>query len=1525
MPHPRRALALLSCLGALSALSLGSFTPAARGYQVTSMQPGQPEPATPVDPVTLPVERAARKKLDAAHDYIQAGRWPDAVRLLQTVLDAKEDNFLERPDAKGQASARYVGAHAEAERLLAALPPAGLETYQVTFNPAARRLFDEAAKKGDLEGLYEVVRRYLYTGAGADALALVGTLELDRGRASSAAACFRRLLDLPGGDKQPPAVLFKAALAFHLAGGRDRADRAWERLAAKAAGGLRLGSRTVEVNQLRQEVARLPAGAVPGRDWPLFRGDAARAGIAAADLPLLEPRWSVPTTAEDVTREMLKSALAAHPLDPGAPPSPIAGAVPIAVGGTVVFRDFGGVRALDAETGRPLWRTPSPLSLDALLNDSNRRQQLLRWFGMYANVRSMVYENYTLGALSSDGSRVYAVEDLALAPHPQQMFEHVSEMRKHYFSTLKDALYHNTLRALDVRTGAVVWQAGGRDRAVPADLRDAYFLGPPLPLGGCLYALVEKAEDINLVCLGAEKGELLWSQTLATARDKILVDVNRRMQAAHLAYADGVLVCPTNTGAVLGFDPLSRRLLWAHTYRDKSLAPGEGQPYFAPEMFRAAWKACAPIVRDGKVVFTAPDADSVRCLDLRDGSLVWKAARTEDDLHVGAVVAGKVVVVGRTSCRAFRLATGEPLWRHATGEPSGLGEADGHVFYLPLKKGAILALNVDDPNASSRIDCRSGGAPGNLLFHQGFLWSQGVLTVAAYPQLAARLNEVEQRLRDEPGDADALRERGELRLYKGDLPGAVEDLLQARKALPKELREAKPDKLYEALTQLLQRDFGAGEKYLDDYRELCRVEVPAGAKPEKVKELEAEQRRRRGKYLALLAAGRERQGRLADALQAFRDVLDGARPGDLLAAPDDPAVQVRPDLWVQARVAALAARLRPEQRQALQAQIDREWQAARGSGDAVALARFVALYGGIAGPSGAPGREARLLLALRRAEDGDRRQALQAELDLMALERAGDPALAARALEARAHLYVRFELLEDALECYRTLARDYPNAGGGAGIAPPTKLDDLATDKRFLALLDVPRPAWTPGKLKAVETRGNFPFAAYLPFQPAGPVPPSWRALRFGMDYQATRFVVADRDTGAEHWAVSIPVNPLFRNYAYSAMMARPNPAGDMMMMADEGAGFPSVGHLAVLNLGDRVVGIDLLHRRVRWSRVAPPEAAPTSPNYYLMIPTLVGPTNLTGCYVHSRNTLTALDPATGEPRWARADVPANLDAFGDAEHLYLVEQQADGAVRAVRAVRTGDGTAVPIPDAVEAYAHKVRTLGRNLLVSEKGPSDEVRLRLYDPHTGQDLWKQTFPAQSIVLEAQEPELLAVVAPDGEVTVVDLKERRELVKLAVERKHLEKVQRGTLLWDRTQYYLAFQGNNEAAPNMIDGPYPNVVGLQTVPVNGMLYAFDRKTGELRWHSRVPRQTLVLDRFEELPILLFTAQVMRSLPPQGINLPVLTLRSIDKHTGKVRYNREYPNTADSFHTLRVDARTGAIDLIGNSIKLRHVNEKP
>ena len=72
-----------------------------------------------------------------------------------------------------------------------------------------------------------------------------------------------------------------------------------------------------------------------------------------------------------------------------------------------------------------------------------------------------------------------------------------------------------------------------------------------------------------------------------------------------------------------------------------------------------------------------------------------------------------------------------------------------------------------------------------------------------------------------------------------------------------------------------------------------------------------------------------------------------------------------------------------------------------------------------------------------------------------------------------------------------------------------------------------------------------------------------------------------------------------------------------------------------------------------------------------------------------------SLDLSTGDLRWLRTESAPMLDGFGDERHLYLVESHAAGDVRGVRAVRTADGAAVPIPDCVDAYNHKLRTLGR--------------------------------------------------------------------------------------------------------------------------------------------------------------------------------------------------------------------------------------
>ena len=232
--------------------------------------------------------------------------------------------------------------------------------------------------------------------------------------------------------------------------------------------------------------------------------------------------------------------------------------------------------------------------------------------------------------------------------------------------------------------------------------------------------------------------------------------------------------------------------------------------------------------------------------------------------------------------------------------------------------------------------------------------------------------------------------------------------------------------------------------------------------------------------------------------------------------------------------------------------------------------------------------------------------------------------------------------------------------------------------------------------------------------------------------------------------------------------------------------------------------------------------------------------------------------------------------------------------------------------------------MGRCLLSSRQNAKQELEFRFYDVQTGEDLWKKTFPAGSLFIGSPTTELFAVAAPNGTVTVVDLNERKELMRLAVEPKHLEKLVRGMLLRNRTQFYLALQGPPEG--NVMGDPYPTFsTPVKTTEVNGMIYAFDRFTGELHWQSRALAQCLVLDYFEESPVLLMTAVQQRQAAgaPGGNPIQAFCTRSIDKKTGKVLFQNEIKNNPEPFYSLEMNNRTGAIDLISASMRLRHYIE--
>ena len=68
------------------------------------------------DALTLPTKRDAKNVIDATEDYIKASEWAVVCQLLQSLLEEKEDNFVQvkRVAADGQETQVWTSVRAEA-------------------------------------------------------------------------------------------------------------------------------------------------------------------------------------------------------------------------------------------------------------------------------------------------------------------------------------------------------------------------------------------------------------------------------------------------------------------------------------------------------------------------------------------------------------------------------------------------------------------------------------------------------------------------------------------------------------------------------------------------------------------------------------------------------------------------------------------------------------------------------------------------------------------------------------------------------------------------------------------------------------------------------------------------------------------------------------------------------------------------------------------------------------------------------------------------------------------------------------------------------------------------------------------------------------------------------------------------------------------------------------------------------------------------------------------------------------------
>jgi outer membrane protein assembly factor BamB len=1529
------------------------------------------------DAITLPTNRDIKNRLQIARDdAIPNKEWGQAAKLLQSVLDSKEDFFVPvKKGPVGKEKIRWVSAKAEANRLLGEMKPEGLQFYEVQYGGQAKKLLAQAKKNGDPQLLAEVAQKYFHAEVGAEATDLLGTYHLDRGRPLMAALCYDRLLHREGADQLSGFTLFKAAFAFRLAGDQANAQLAKQTMRQMAAkisrDGAQIGDDAVTLEQLQKELDRATAPEVfAAFDWPLFRGNLNRNGTGRGSAPFLENKWqksnldlNLPPGEQPklnaATRQWVEEAIRQQQYKP----EPMIPAfTPIAAAGKLVYRSFWGIHCVDVKTGELLWESRTNASLDALVGDLDRKQDVQNWFQLYkqgAN-QNIIFENSVIGSLSTDNARIYAVDDLALPPHPtatqgnpwgwngggNNMGGAVSAFAK-----------RSRLEAIDLESGKLVWEHGD-EKYDHSDLTESYFLGPPLPLAGKLYLLTEKNGELRLVCLEAADGKQTWAQTLANAKDKLLTDVNRRVQAVNLSYAEGILVCPTNAGAILGIDLLSRSLVWAFPYREKSKDPNADQQRMNRRMMvwppqdnsnlqklSGEWKMSAPVIQEGKVVFTAPDGTGIYCLNLQDGDALWQAER-RDDLYLAGVFGGKVLLVGKGSCRALSLADGKKeLWKVETGLPSGMGVASGNYYYLPLKNGEVYKLDLEKGKVAAKSPAPKNAkgereVPGNLLFYDGDVISQTETMVTCYPQVEYRVAQIDALLQKTPNDPVLLTERGEVRLYKGDLPGAVADLRSAVQNHPAPALLSKTrDKLYTTLTELMQADFGAAEQYLTEYRDLCQVPVPDNATPEQRQKAEEAQRQRYAGYLCLVADGREKQGRLVEAFQAYLDFGTLAENKELVTVINDRSVKARPDVWAQGRIAALVAKATPEQRKPLEAEIARRWQSVRDDKDPNSLPRFVAAFGSLF----AAGREARLQLAERLMAGST---FLDAELHLLQLRgQHDDRTIAARAVEALARLMTRKGLLEDAAYYYRVLGHDYAKVVIREGKTGADFFNELATDKRFLPYIDDLASPLLGASISVKEIQGagiSLP-QHYLPFDVRGDLSPFFQRYRLAWTLVHTnnmnsfQLQLVDRDANETRWTLTAPATRA--TYSYMGMNNFRFPAY-------------TKGHLVVLYLGHIVYAIDLEKRKELWHKdLLSPDRFNMEQPYYQYLLSLdregalhlsnpqgineklgqIGPVTASYVCLRTQEGLVALDPVHGTTLWTKTDVTPQTQIFGDDEYVYLVEQREDNRITSTKALRGRDGATADVADFGAAFLRRQKALGGRLLVSENDPTGGLVLRLYDIPSGRDLWKKNLPPNAVVLKGEEPELAAVVDPDGKLTVVDLQRRQEVFHAAVQPTHLDKVLGGWVLRDGKHYFAILNTAADANqnPNMnmgfnMQGPWSNVFALRAEAVNGMVYAFDRATANLSWYRNVRNQMLLLEQFPELPMLVFTAkyQKMMGNAPASFT-PVTETLSVDKRTGKLIYDHStYSNSPQSqgqFHGLQVDRQAGIVDLIAHHMRLR------
>jgi outer membrane protein assembly factor BamB len=1242
--------------------------------------------------------------------------------------------------------------------------------------------------------------------------------------------------------------------------------------------------------------------AFESQNWAMFRGGPARNAPSPGGRPLLNYRWRVRTSSDPSLIEYMGQLRESH-LDQNNTAIPAMN--PLAVAGVVLMRTSHNLLAVDFASGKRIWEVATDEPTDHPRETSSARNP----FAEQPNgMDQRLWRDATFGTLSSDGECVYSIEDLSINPGLSQQQRMIVGFngRRRPESTPKR---FNRLTAHELKTeGKLKWALGGPAGDDELPLAEAFFLGPPLPLAGRLYVLAEIKGEIRLLAIDPRKspwrGEQLieWTLPLAVVERNVFDNTQRRLAGVSPSYADGVLVCPTGAGMVVGVDLTTRSMLWGRTYGaaepDASMPRAIRMQIIWEEAVSPSadgWIDSTVTLVDGRALHTPVEGDKLQCLDLASGELIWEKTREEckGGLYVGCVEDGRVLVIGRTHARAFRLTDGQPLWDTplpSGAVPSGRGFFQDGRYFLPLSSAEVVSLDLATGQEVDRARSRQGIVPGNLICYQGAVISQGVDSVDCFYQAADVERQVAAALEARPDDPSALTLSGEILLDQGRL---AEARARLRRAVDLEPNPRATDLLVDALLEGLRTDFPGNQETLDEIEPLL----------ERPEQWDA--------YLRLLASGLHRQGHHLPAFDAYLRLVD--LKVDPPSTPQlESALSARRDRWTQARLAELRDSASVEDRQEMDARISARRQTAMAAGAADALREFLHYFGN------QPGSDlARLDLCDRLSE---RESALEIELLLSRVAETTDASLAAQATARLAELLARLDRPDQAAWFYARLRDQFADMACRDGQTGRQLVDGLPPDGEVQRRL-TGQTVWPVGLVEVSKQSHQGMKQRNVPIALTGRRP--WAdQTSIDIDGSGTNSITGRDGMGRQVWSVPLQEIAQLNQFGF----------------ANTGANRAHIlGHLVLAAFGHQIVAIDALgatrgSARVLWKEDlsgALPGAALQFQQMGIVVPWgrqriatdgtnrplgMIGPCTVDFvCLMRGRN-LMAVDPLTGKSLWTRQGVNSNSLLFGDDQVVLAHAPDDDNAKALVLRSMDGEELAqVELPPAAE----RMSTVGRHI-VRWASPGDKAVLSLFDPWRRVEVWSRDFApgAKAAMLGEEE---VGVFEPGGRFTLLSVADGTPTIEADLD--PTPNASELFLLPSRERLIVAVSAPRKQEQQFLPvNPVPG--GIDNPQFNGRVYGFDRRSGQLAWSASALDQALLLSQPSELPVLVFASHVYKRDPNNNNNvITVGNLMCIDKRTGRVVHQDESPNALAAGFDLvaRPEARIVELKLQQQTLSMK------